>query len=172
MRPEKQILVEQIKTVMGEDGSFFLISFMGLSVAKQEAFKAELREQSSVLQVHKNSLIKQAAKAKEINELAELELKGGTAIVAGTAEIGDIAKVIKNFSKDNEEVQFKAAYVDGQFLDAKDALACAGLPTKDEARAKLLATLNAAPQQLASVLNNSAASILNVLNAYQSKLEK
>lgn len=172
MRPEKNIIVDSIKEVMDGADCFFLISYMGLSVQKQEAFKAELRNVGSVLQVHKNSLLKKAAEQKDLSALAELNLTGGTALVAGNGEAGDIAKTIKNFSKEHEEVQFKAAYVDGQVLDAKNALAVAGLPSKPEAQAKLLATLLAAPQQLVGVLNNAGASILNVLNAYKSKIEE
>ena len=80
-------------------------------------------------------------------------------------------KLLKAFGKENEQVQFKAAVVDGQFLDAKSAVQVAGLPSKDEARAMLLGTLLAAPQNIVGVLNNAASSIVNLLSNYKDSKE-
>ena len=168
MRPEKQIMVNHIQELL-EDKDFFLISYMGLTVAQQEELKAKLRECNAELQVHKNKLIQKAAADKAYSEISEIEITGGTAVVTGTGEAPEAAKVIKEFAKENEVVTFKAAYVDGTVLDAAGAKQIADLPTKDVARAMLLGVLNAAPQQLVSVLNAKAATILNVLNAYKDK---
>ena len=163
MRPEKKLIVDQIEGIMNSD-HFFLISFMGLSVAQQEELKKQLKDTDSGIEVHKNSLLKKAAANKDFTDLAELKLTGGTAIVYTAGEPGDCAKAIKTFGKANEQVQFKAAYVDGQYLAAADAAQVAGLPTKDEARAMLLRTLLAAPQNVVGVLNNAASSIVNLLS--------
>lgn len=170
MRPEKKLIVDQIESAMSAD-HFFLISFMGLTVSQQEELKKQLKDSDSVLEVHKNSLLKKAAENKGITELAELNLTGGTAIVSTAGEPGDCAKAIKAFGKENEQVQFKAAVVDGQYLDAANAVQVAGLPSKDEARAMLLGTLLAAPQNIVGVLNNAASSIVNLLSNYKDSKE-
>lgn len=172
MRQEKPIIVEQIQNILDESGNFLLVSYMGLSVKNQEKFKDLLREQNGQLQVHKNKLIKKASEGKDYTGLADLELVGGTAIVYGQGEASEWAKVVKKFAKENEQVSFKAAYVDGEILPADQAASVADLPTKDEARAKLLSAFMAGPQQLAGILNTSVSGIATVIQNYADKKQE
>ena len=110
MRPEKPIVVEHIQNLLDESENFLLVSYMGMSVKKQEELKGLLKEQNAQFQVHKNKLIKKAAEGKSYAGLADLELTGGTAVVYGEGETPQWAKVIKKFAKENEEVSFKAAF--------------------------------------------------------------
>ena len=165
MRTEKTLIVNHIQEQLDESNGFFLISFMGLSVAKQEELKASLREQESVLQVHKNTLIKKASEGKPYSGISELELTGGTALVYGSGEAPEVAKVIKKFAKENEEVEFKASYIDGEVLDADQSVQVADMLTKDQARQQLVSLLNQVPTSLVRVLNAKASSIAYVINA-------
>ena len=165
MRQEKPIIVNEIQETLDNSSFFFLVSYMGLSVKQQEELKSQLRDKEAYLQVQKNQLIKKAAEGKEYAEVAETDLTGGTAIVFGSGEPADSAKVIKEFAKKNDEVTFKLAFVDGQVLDAKSAALVAEMPTKDEARAMLLGLLNQVPTSLVRVLNEKVATIAYVLNA-------
>jgi len=169
MRPEKPIIVEHIQSILDESGNFLLVSYMGMSVKKQEEFKAKLREKNAVFQVHKNKLIHKAAEGKDYAGLSDISLEGGTAIVTGEGEPSEWAKVVKDFAKENEEVVFKAAFVEGEVLDADKAKLVADLPTKDEARAKLLSALMSGPQQLVGILNTSVSGIATLLQNYADK---
>ena len=169
MRQEKPILVNHIQSILDESGNFLLVSYMGLSVRKQEELKTLLREKNALLQVHKNSLIKKASIDKDYSALSDIELTGGTAIVTGEGEASEWAKVVKEFAKENEEVSFKAAFVEGELLDAKGAAQVAELPTKDEARAKLLSALMSGPQQLAGILRTSYSGLATVIKNYTDK---
>ena len=169
MRPEKTILVEHIQNVLDESGSFLLVSYMGISVKKQEEFKGLLREKNATFQVHKNKLIHKAAEGKGYSGLSEIALTGGTGIIYGEGEPSAWAKVVKEFSKTNEVVAFKAAFVEGEVLDADKAQVVAELPTKDEARAKLLSAIIAGPQQLVGILNTSVSGLATVIQNYTDK---
>ena len=169
MRQEKTVLVNHIQSILDDSNNFFLISYMGLSVAQLEELKGELRNNDAILQVHKNTLIKKAAEGKPYSDLTNLELTGGTAVVYSAGEPADVAKTIKKFAKENEEVTFKAAFVDGEVLDAKTAVTVADMLTKDQARAQLLGLLNQVPTSLVRVLDQKAASIVYVLNAIVEK---
>lgn len=169
MRQEKTILVDHIQSILDESNNFFLISYMGLNVSQLEELKSELKEKEASLQVHKNTLIKKAAEGKPYSDLSNLELTGGTAIVCGSGEPADVAKTIKKFAKANEEVSFKAAFVDGEVLDADKSVTVADMLTKDQARAQLLGLLNQVPTSLVRVLNEKAATIVYVLNAIVEK---
>lgn len=169
MRQEKTILVDHIQSILDESNNFFLISYMGLNVSQLEELKSELKEKEASLQVHKNTLIKKAAEGKPYSDLSNLELTGGTAIVCGSGEPADVAKTIKKFAKANDVVSFKAAFVDGEVLDAETSVTVADMLTKDQARAQLLGLLNQVPTSLVRVLNQKAATIVYVLNAIVEK---
>ena len=170
MRAEKTILVNHIQSQMEESNVFFLISFMGLTVEKQEELKAQLREKDAVLQVFKNTLIKKAAEGQSFAAISDLDLVGGTALVTTASdEPAQVAKVIKAFAKENEAVTFKAAFLEGDVLEADDAASVADMLTKDQARAQLLGLLNQVPTSLVRVLDAKAASIVYVINAILEK---
>ena len=169
MRQEKTVLVNHIQSILDDSNNFFLISYMGLSVAELEELKAELRGQDATLQVHKNTLIKKAAEGKPYSDISNLELTGGTAVVYSAGEPAEVAKTIKKFAKTNEQVEFKAAFVDGEVLGADKAVTVADMLTKDQARAQLLGLLNQVPTSLVRVLDQKAASIVYLLNAIVEK---
>lgn len=169
MRPEKPIIVKHIQSILDESGNFLLVSYMGMSVKKQEELKGLLREQSALFQVHKNKLIKKAAEGKDYAGVADLDLGGGTAIVYGEGEASEWAKVIKKFAKDNEAVSFKAAFFEGELLDQKKAGQVADMPSKDEARAMVLRALLAGPQKLVGILNQVPGGLATVIKNYTEK---
>ena len=171
MRFDKKALVSHIqKTVDGKD-YFFLISYMGMTVGQQEELKVKLYEQKATLQVFKNSLIKEASKNQEYSAIANLDLNQGTALVTGEGEAPSVAKLIKDFGKDNEVVQIKVAYFDRQVLEQEEAVAVAKLPTKDVAHTQLLGVLNATSRNFVNVLNTRVTTIVNVLKAIKEKKE-
>ena len=76
------------------------------------------------------------------------------------------AKVVKEFRKDVEKLTVKAGLLEGEVLGAKaveDQLA--SLPSKDEMRATLLATLMAPAQRFVMLLNAPARNFVGVLAA-------
>ena len=169
MRQEKSILVSHIQSILDESGNFLLVSYMGLSVKKQEELKTLLKEKNAKLQIHKNKLIMKASEDKAYSGISALELTGGTAIVTGEGEASEWAKVVKEFAKVNEVVSFKAAFFDGEVLDEKKAAQVAELPTKDEARAMLLSTLMSGPTQIAGILRTSYSGLATVIKNYTDK---
>ena len=169
MRQEKPIIVEHIQSILDESGNFLLVSYMGMPVKKQEELKNLLSEKSALFQVHKNKLIKKAAVGKDYAGLADIELEGGTAIVYGEGEPSEWAKVIKKFAKDNEQLEFKAAFFEGELLDKSKAGQVAEMPSKDEARAMVLRALMSGPQKLVGILNQVPGGLATVIKNYTDK---
>ena len=156
MRPEKPTIVKQIQSQLDASSHFIMISYMGLTVKKQEELKSQLRAKGVKLQVHKNQLLHKASAGKPYAKLADIALTGGTAVAFGTGEAPETAKVIKAFAKDNDKVKFKVAYFEGQIFEGKAAEGVADMLTKDGARAHLLRTLLEAPASLVRVLHAHA----------------
>jgi large subunit ribosomal protein L10 len=82
------------------------------------------------------------------------------------------ARVLKDFAKENEKLKIKAGLLEGQVLDSKAVEnQLATLPSKDEARAMLLATLMAPAQQFVMLINTPASNFVRLLNAKEAKGE-
>ena len=171
MRSEKTVMVNYIADLMESSAFVYFISYKGLDVSSFNKFRDDLFEQGAECHVLKNRLIKKAAELKEVNELASLELKGDTAIVCGQGDPGAVAKVIKEFSDDNEVLAAKAGYLDGSILSSAEVEAIASLPSREILYAQLLGVLEAPKRNFVSVLNNSVSSIVNVVSNYKDKLE-
>jgi large subunit ribosomal protein L10 len=82
------------------------------------------------------------------------------------------ARVAKDFAKENEKLKIKAGLLDGLVLDAKGVESqLATLPSKDEARSMLLATMLAPAQNFVRLLNAPGQQMVLLLNAKQRKDE-
>ena len=117
-----------------------------------------------------NSLVKRAlGDAPYVKTLAK-SLKGMTGVAFSGEEPGAAARVVRDFTKDNEKLKIKAGLLDGQVLDAKTVeTQLATLPSKNEARAMLLATMMAPAQRFLMLLNTPAGNFVRLLEAKKAK---
>ena len=79
-------------------------------------------------------------------------------------------RVVKDFVKENEKLKVKAGLLEGEVLGPKAVTEqLATLPSKDEARAMLLATFMAPLQHFVMLLNAFARELVGVLAAKERK---
>jgi large subunit ribosomal protein L10 len=145
---------------------------MGLSVAKFSELRATLCELNVGCHVLKNTFIRRALVANEIAIPEDSGLTGDTAVIFGSGDAAGVAKAIEAFAKTSEQVAFKGAVLDGEFLSAADAKAVASLPPIEVLRSQLLGVLEAPSRNLVGVLNQKVSTIAYVLAAYKKKLEE
>ncbi len=112
----------------------------------------------------KNTLIKLAAEENKITGLEGM-FKGSTAIAIAYDEPVAPAKVIKEFTKENDLPNVKGILFDGEFLPGEEFKRLADLPSKEELLAKLVAMLNSPLQKLVSTLNAPLQNAVGVLNS-------
>ena len=170
MRAEKIQAVEEIKGHFDQGTSAVFLDFSGMTVEEVSRLRDNFRAQGVTYKVLKNTLVKRAlGDAPFLSELSEA-LKGMTGVAFSGEEPGAAARVVKSFSKENEKLKVKAGLLDGQVLDAKTVEnQLATLPSKDEARAMLLATLMAPAQRFVMLLNTPAGNFVRLLNAKAEK---
>ncbi|NNF00777.1 MAG: 50S ribosomal protein L10 [Pyrinomonadaceae bacterium] len=142
-------LTEQFKN----SKSAMVLSFSGLTVDKDQAFRNELRETGARYQVVKNTLARLAVKGTSFEEATE-HFEGVTSVAWTDNEPVDLSKVISKYLKEEKDIfEFKTGIVEGKVVSVDEINAIATLPSKDELIAKLLYLLNAPAQRLATVLN-------------------
>lgn len=169
-RATKERQVEELHGKMKEASIAIIAEFTGLDVATTTEIRRKCRENQVEYKVVKNTLVKKALAAEPWAEGLDSVLKGMTGVAWSFEEPSAAARVVNDFVKDNEKLKVKAGLLEGSVLSAKavtDQLA--KLPSKDEARATLLATLMAPAQTFVRLLNAPAQQLVLVLNAKQNK---
>lgn len=142
-------LTESLQTAK----SAMIVSFQGLTVAKDQEFRNNLRAAGAKYQVVKNTLARIAVKGTDFEQATD-HLKGVTAIAWTDNDPVVLAKAISKFMKDNADVyKFKTGVVDGKLVDLKQVTEIASLPSKEELISKLLYVLNAQAQRIVTVIN-------------------
>lgn len=171
IRTEKEAAVEVIRQGFSEMTSAVFVDYAGLTVEQVTSLRDKFREKGVTYKVYKNTLIKKAlGDAPYLDKLSKKALKGMTGVALSYEEPSAAARVLKEFVKENEKLKIKAGLMDGQVIDAKaveDQLAT--LPSKDEARAGLLAQFMAPAQTLVRLLNAPAQNFAYVLDAKRIK---
>ncbi len=168
-RSQKNQLVDEIRGVLDQANSLFLVSLAGLSSNDVNQLRAALRRKGARMRVVKNRLARRAAEGAPAGQL-DRWFRGPTAVVYHGRDPVGMAKQLVDFAKDHPQLEVRAGLIDrSQVVSGKDAQAVAELPTLDEARARLLAVLIAPATQLVRVLNASSAQLVRVLDARAKK---
>lgn len=169
-RQEKVQVVDEVRQRFEKMSSAVFVDYTGMTVAAASKLRNACRAKGIDYRVVKNTLLLRALGDVPYSATLKKRLKGMTAVVWSYEEPSAAARLLKDYIKENEKPALKAGLLEGQVLDAKAVeTQLATLPSKDEARAMLLATLLAPAQQLVMLLNTPASSFVRVLNAKKEK---
>ena len=133
--------------------SAMVVSFSGVTVAKDQEFRNSLREAGAKYEVVKNTLARIAVRGTQFEDASEF-FKGVTAIAWTENDPVVLSKAISKFMKDNEKnYTFKTGVVEGKLVDLKQLTTIANLPSKEDLISKLLWVINSSAQGLVTVIN-------------------
>lgn len=173
---EKVQAVAELKTRLEKRPNFILASYSGLTVKNITDFRSELRKNGSEMKVIKNNLflraLKESGKHSDKNIQFGEDYKGPLAAIFTDDNLPTVAKVCKDFAKTNEKLVVKAGYFDGSVLNKKGVEDIAGLPSKEELLAQVMAGLNNPATSIASGINNIMASLARAIQAAAEKNNK
>ena len=163
--------IEQVKELsdsFSRAKAVYFTEYHGLNVGDLTKLRSEFFKADVEYKVAKNTLIRLAAEENKISGLEEL-LKGSTALAIAYDEPVSPAKVIKNFTKENDLPSVKGILFEGQFLPGEEFKKLANLPSKEESLSILVTMLNSPMQKLTSTLNAPLQSLAGVLNNLKEK---
>jgi large subunit ribosomal protein L10 len=155
--------VNALKEQFEGSKDYIFTDYRGLTVEQITQLREKLREQNAEYRVVKNRFAKIALKEMHYDNLEEY-LVGPTAVALSKDESGPIAKTLFDFGKD-APLEVKGGIIDGQVFTFEDVEAYSKLPTRDELLAKLMGTMNAPVQNLASVLQQIPSKLVRTLQA-------
>lgn len=182
-RAPKAAAISELETLVKDGGGIVLMNNLGLSMAKMTELRKKLRDKRVAVKVAKNTLLRQALKnaGYDTDNLVDKskkslldQLTGQTMIAVGLDDPVTPAKEIVAYLKAEEEakLEIKGGLLDRKMLTTAEVNALAKLPGKNELIARLLGSLNAPAQNMASVLYQSVAKFGYALSAYEKKLRE
>ena len=167
IRPEKKSIAAELDERVSGALYMILTDYTGMDMPQTTELKKSLRETEASFNVVNNRLLNRALDGK----VADL-LKGQTAMIYGSGDVVEVAKIIKKFSAQNKTATVKGGYLEGKVITSDQVIELAKLPSKDVLRAMLLGTLQAPCSQLVGVLDQKVASLVYVLDAVRTKREE
>jgi len=168
IRPEKQAMAAELDTRINDAQYLILADYTGMDMPQTDELKKGLRENEASFNVVKNRMLRRAFK----EEVGEELLKGQTALIYGSGDMVEAAKIIRIFSDKNKKPVIKGGFLEGKMISGNEVIELSKLPSKDILRAMLLGTLQAPCTQLVGVLSQKVSSIVYVLDAARTKKEQ
>jgi large subunit ribosomal protein L10 len=168
---KKEATIEELRQKLGASKNLFFTNYAGLTVEDITKLRNELRKDgSSTYGVVKNSLFSIAA-GDDLAKKFETYLAGPTAVVFAGEDPVAPAKALKTFGDANKPVEIKAAYIDGQIVDAQGVAQLAALPPKIELLSRLVGSLKSPLSGLVYVLTGNQSGLVRVLNQVREQKE-
>lgn len=170
-RNRKREVVEKLKEDLKSVNSVFLCSFKGLTVEKDTQLRGKMRENGASYSVTKNTLLKLAFAGSDLEQVSD-SLIGNTALAYNSDDAIGLAKVIRDFAKENNSFEFKAGVVEGKVIGANELDSLAEMPSKEQLVSKLMYLMNYPVQGLATVLSGINRQLVVALDQIRQQKEE
>ena len=135
-REKKESLVREISENFAAHDSFYLLDFINMPVAQTAALRRQLHQNSFRIKVVKNRLALRAL-TESLPEDLKGHFRGPTAIAFASENPLQLAKMIRDFSKQHKVLKFKAGLLEGQFLPEDQFEDVANLTSREDLIARI-----------------------------------
>jgi large subunit ribosomal protein L10 len=163
MRPEKQLLLDEIKNKMAGAKALVLTSYQRFEPNVVAGFRAKLNQMGGSLEVVRKRILAKAAQAAGVEINAD-ELDGHIAVIFAEQDPIQTTKAIYQFSAENEQVlRVLGGRFEGALCTAQEIEMISKLPSKDEMRAQLIGTLEAPLTQTLAVIEALLTTVMHCL---------
>lgn len=164
---KKQAWVENLRKELEQAKAMFLIDPRGIRAHEDAQIRRRLKQHQARYQLVKNRLAMRAIEGTPFEPLKDY-LRDMTAISLHTDGV-ELAKLVKEISKEFSHFHFRAAIVDGQLFTEKQLDFLANLPPREVLLAQLLGTIGGPPRKLVRLLAMPMILFLSLLNQVKEK---
>ncbi len=174
-RAQKEEQVADLRDRFGRATSVFVADYRGLGVDSTNELRSRLRSEDAggpvEYRVSKNAVLRRAVADSPIEVLTD-RFTGPTAIAISYGDPAALAKVLVNYSKENEVFELKGAFLDGRCLEEHEIATLATLPSLDEVRGQLIGLLQAPAGKLARLLKEPGGQLARLVEARRGALQE
>tara|TARA_Y100000590_G_C15596772_1_gene968366 strand:+ start:432 stop:950 length:519 start_codon:yes stop_codon:yes gene_type:complete len=167
-----QINIEKVELLTNKfknSSAVYFTKYTGMNVAQATKLRIDFNENNIDFHISKNTLSKLAAKNAGFEDKFNEILNGQIGIVYASDNPTAPAKVIKEFSKDNDCLEVVGLYFDGELYDPSKYKELADLPSKEELLTKLVSGLNSPMTKVAISLKAVMTKLAGTLSSLQEK---
>jgi large subunit ribosomal protein L10 len=160
---QKKAVISEVTEAIASAQAGVLAEYRGLNVAQITALRTEARNAGVWIKVVKNNLAKRVIQGSDFECLTDHFT--GPVIFSASEDPVSVARVMAKFAKDNEKLKITAGAMNGALIDSTMIQSLSKLPGRDELIAKLMGTMQAPVQKLASTLNEVPSKFVRTLSA-------
>ena len=169
-RATKEKLLDDYNRGFAQSPNAFVIGYRNMTVPQVDALRAKVRASGGRYQVVKNRLALIAVKDTPLQPLSE-HFQGPTAIAYSSKDAVGLAKVLTEFAKGADILEFRAGLIDGQAVKGTDVKAIADLPSREVLIGKLLFLLQTPISRLVRDLGAITQQFVSVLDQVRQQKE-
>lgn len=148
VRSEKEAVVAEIRGKIEASSAVLITEYRGLTVKNLADLRLALRNLGVEYRVYKNTLARFAAREAGIEGL-DAQLLGPTAIAFIDGDVAAAAKVLKDFSKTNQNLVLRGGAIAGKAVNAEYIDVLASLPSHEAMLGQFAGLLLALPRNMA-----------------------
>jgi len=150
-KAKKEKILEDLIEKLKKQKAIFLCDFAGVKVKDLSVLRRKLKEVGNDIKVAKKTLMDIAFKKTNIN-LETRKMIGEIAIVFSFSDEILPAKILYQFSKENEKLKILGGFSNDKFWSKEEVIELAQLPSREELLAKLVGSVSAPIANFVNVL--------------------
>ncbi len=166
-RDKKQSLVAEISEILADAKMTAFAEYKGLSVAELQELRAKAREAGVTIKVVKNRLVRVALESSDVYKEADTSLLEGQLLYAFSSE-DEVApaQVLDAFAKNHPALELIGGFSgEGASLNTSEIKALAGLPSKNQLIAEVVAQLLSPVHDITNGLSGNLHALLDGVEA-------
>ena len=161
---QKKAVVEEVAEVARSAHSAVAAEYRGLTVTEMTTLRESAKRSGVYLRVVRNTLARRAVEGTEFECIRD-RLAGPLVLAFSRDEPGAAARVVRDYAKSNDKLVVSFVAFDGKAMDASAIEELAGLPTREEAVARLMSVLLAPATRLVRTIAEPHAGLVRVVDA-------
>lgn len=167
---DKKAVVEEVAAIAAQAHSAVAAEYRGITDADLTVLRRTARETGVYLRVVKNTLAKRAIAGTDF-ECMQDGLVGPLILAFSMEDPGCAARLISDFSKENDKLITKVVSIGGQVYDASELKKLASLPTYDQSISMLMSVMKAPVEKFVRTLAEPNAKMARTIAAIKDQKE-
>ena len=161
--------VEKLTDKFKNSSALYFAKYTGVNVDQAARLRMNFLDNDVDFLVSKNTLNKIAAKNAGFEDLFDNILSGQIGIAYAKSDPTSPARVIKEFTKENESFEVVGLYFDGNLYDPSKYKELANLPSKDILLTNFMHCINSPMSNMVLLLNDSMSKLVGTLKSFESQ---
>ena len=163
-KEQKKLILEELNERIKKQTTMIIVDFTGLKVIEAFDLRKRLKKINAELKVAKKTLIQLALKNNNLDKNIK-EMNGEIALVFGYQDEILPAKVIYDFSRENEKLKILGGFFENKFQNVEKFIELAKLPSKEELLGKLVGSISSPITGFVRSLQYNLKGLIFALNA-------